>query len=75
MKELESAPKNEHFFSFSDYCQGHKNSQGQKLKEKSKSNFQTRNKIKLCNSETKTQEENTRTRDVQDKCENKFLLC
>jgi hypothetical protein len=42
MTELESALKNEHSSSFSDYYQGQKNSQEQRLKEKSKSNFQTR---------------------------------
>jgi len=29
-------------------CQRHKNSQEQKLKERFKSNFQTRNKTRLC---------------------------
>ncbi len=35
------------------YCQGHKKPQEQRLKEKSKSNFQTRNKTRLCDSKTK----------------------
>jgi hypothetical protein len=39
------------------------------------SNFQTRNKTKLCDSKTKTQELQTKTTDVQNKHENKYLLC
>jgi hypothetical protein len=49
-------------------CQGHKEQQEQKLKERSKFNFQTKNKTRLCDSKTRTQ-------DVQNKCENGFLLC
>ncbi len=37
-------------------CQGHKIPQEQRLKESSKSNFQTRNKTSLCDSKTRTQE-------------------
>jgi hypothetical protein len=55
--------------------QGHKDSQKQRLKEKFKSNFQTRNETILCNSKTKTQKHKTRTRDVQNKRENESLLC
>jgi hypothetical protein len=40
----------------------------------SKSNFQTRNKIRLCDSKTKTQEPIIRTWDVQNKLENGSLL-
>ncbi len=43
-----------------------------KAKKRFKSNFQTRNKTRLCNSKIKTQELLTRTWDVQDKCENFF---
>ncbi len=32
------------------WCQRHKDSQEQRLKERSKLNFQTRNKIRLCDS-------------------------
>jgi hypothetical protein len=49
-------------------CQKHEKPQVQKLKERSKSNFQTRNKITLCDSKIRTQ-------NVQDKHENGFLLC
>ncbi len=54
-----------------------KNTHEQRLNERSKSNFQTRNQTKLCDSKIKTQELQirTRTRNVQDKHENKFLLC
>jgi hypothetical protein len=38
------------------YCQGHKKPQEQRLKERSKSNFQTRNKTRLCDSKKKTHE-------------------
>ncbi len=34
-------------------CRGHKKSQEQKLKERYKSNFQTRNEIKSCDSKKK----------------------
>jgi hypothetical protein len=40
-----------------------------------KSNFQTRNKAKLCDSKIRTQGLRIRTQDVQDKCENEYLLC
>jgi hypothetical protein len=42
-------------------CQGHEKPQEQRLKERSKSNFQIRNNIKLCDSKTRTQERKTRT--------------
>jgi hypothetical protein len=45
------------------------------LKERFKSNFQIRTKIILHDSKTKTPELRTRTRDVQDKRENGYLLC
>jgi hypothetical protein len=41
----------------------------------SKSNFQIRNKTRLCDSKIKTQKLKTRTWNVQNKCENKYLLC
>ncbi len=41
-------------------CQGHEEPQEQRLKERSKSYFQTRNKIKLHDSKTKTQELKTK---------------
>ncbi len=56
-------------------CQGHRDSQEEKLKERSKSNFQTRKKTKLCDSKIKTQELKTRTQNVESKLENGFLLC
>jgi hypothetical protein len=56
-------------------CQKHEEPQVQKLKERSKSNFQTRNKITLCDSKIRTQELKIRTQNVQDKHENGFLLC
>ncbi len=54
-------------------CQGHKKPQEQKLKERSKSNFQIRNKTRLCDSKTKTQELKTRTCEMQNKNENKYV--
>jgi hypothetical protein len=33
------------------------------------------NKTKLCDSKIRTQELRAKTWDVQDKCENKYLLC
>jgi hypothetical protein len=42
-------------------CHGHEEPQKQKLCERSKSYFQTRNKIRLCDSKTRTQELRTRT--------------
>jgi hypothetical protein len=56
-------------------CQGHEDPQEQRLKERFKSNFQTRNKIRLYDSKTITQELKTRTWNVQNECENGFLLC
>jgi len=49
-------------------CQGHEKSQEQRLKRRSNSNFQTRDKMKLFDLKTKTQ-------DVHDKCEDRSLLC
>ncbi len=60
---------------FNQRCQGHEDPQDQRLKEGSKSNFQTRNKTRLCDSKIKTQELRTRTRNVQDQHENGSLLC
>jgi hypothetical protein len=45
-------------------CQGHKYPQEQRLKESSKSNFQTRNKTSLCDSKNK----NTRTENKNKRC-------
>jgi hypothetical protein len=42
-------------------CQRHEYPQEQRLKERFKSNFQTRNKTRLCDSKTRTQELRTRT--------------
>ncbi len=44
--------------------QRNKESQEERLKERSKSNFQTRNKTKLCDSKTKTQEHKIRTQNI-----------
>jgi len=49
-------------------CQGHEKRQEQRLKERSKFNFQTKNNTRLCDSKTRTQ-------DVQSKCENKSSSC
>ncbi len=49
-------------------CQWHEKPQEQMLKRRSKSNFQTRNKTRLCDSKTKTQY-------VHDKHEDGSLLC
>ncbi len=69
-------PKYDSYVYLQDFkCQGHEDPQRQRLKERFKFNYQIRNKTILCNSKPKTQELKTRTRDVQDKCENKFLLC
>jgi hypothetical protein len=56
-------------------CHGHKEPQEPRLKMMFKSNFQTRNKTRLCDSKIKTQDLITRTRDVHDKCEDESLLC
>jgi hypothetical protein len=56
------------------YCQGQEEPQEQKLKERFKFNFQTRNKTRLCDSKTKTQKLRTRIQDMQHKCENGYLL-
>jgi hypothetical protein len=45
------------------------------LKERSKSKFQTRNTTRLCDSKIRTQELKIRTRDVQNRHENEYLLC
>jgi hypothetical protein len=42
-------------------CQGHEKPQEQRFKERSKSNFQIRNKIRLCDSKIRTHERKTRT--------------
>jgi hypothetical protein len=42
-------------------CQGHEEPQEQRLKERSNSNFQTRNKTKLCDSKIRTQDLRSRT--------------
>ncbi len=55
--------------------QGHEETRKQRLKERYKSNFQTRNKTRLCDSKIRTQKHKTRTRDVQNKRENESLLC
>jgi hypothetical protein len=55
--------------------QEHKDPQEQRLKERSKSCFQIKNKTRLCDQKTKIQKLKTRTRDVQDKRENGSLLC
>ncbi len=59
-------------------CQGHENSQEQRLNKRFKFNFETRNKIRLCNSKTNTQKLRTWTWtwtwDVLNKCENGSLL-
>ncbi len=52
----------------STYCKRHKKIQKQRLKERFKFNFQTKNKTRLRDSKTKT-------RNVQDKHGNIFLLC
>jgi hypothetical protein len=57
------------------YCQGHRDAQDRRLKERCKFNFQTRNKTKLCDSKIRTHEKKTKTRDVQNKYENEFSLC
>jgi hypothetical protein len=49
-------------------CQGHEKPQEQRLKRMFKSNFQTRNKRKLCDLKTRKQ-------DVHNKHEEKSLLC
>jgi hypothetical protein len=63
-------------------CQRHEYPQEQRLNERFKSNFQTRNKMRLHDSKTKTQEFititqdlRTRTRNVQNKRENESSLC
>jgi len=45
-------------------CQGHEDSQEQRLKERSKSNFQTRNKTRLCDLKIR----NTRKHNKNTKC-------
>ncbi len=56
------------------FCQRHKQSQEQKLKDRSKFNFQIRIKTRLCDSKTRTQELKKRIWDVQNKHENIILL-
>jgi hypothetical protein len=55
-------------------CQGHEESQEQRLKRRYKSNFQTRNKTKLYDSKTRTQDLRAKTQDVHDKHEDEYLL-
>jgi hypothetical protein len=57
------------------HFQGHKKPREQMPKERSKFNFQTRNKTRLCDSKIRTQELKTKTQDVKKKRENEFLLC
>jgi hypothetical protein len=54
---------------------GHEESQEQRIKERFTFNFETRNKTKLYDLETKTQKLIIRTQDVQNKCEKIKLLC
>jgi hypothetical protein len=56
-------------------CQGHEDPQEQRIKERSKFNFQTRNKTWLYDLKTIMQELKTITWNVQNKSENGFLLC
>ncbi len=53
--------------------QGHEKPREQRLKERFKFNFQTKNKKKICELKEKT-ELRTKTWYVQNKCENKSLL-
>jgi len=53
-------------------CHGHEESQEQRIKKRFKFNFETRNKIRLYDSKTKTQK---LKKHVQYKSENIFLLC
>jgi CYTH domain-containing protein len=53
-------------------CHGHKKPQEQKLKERSKSYFQIRNKIRLRDSKTRTHKLRIRTQDVQNNMKIKF---
>jgi hypothetical protein len=56
-------------------CQRHKESQEQRLKKRFKFNFQTKNTTILCDLKTRKKQLRTRTRDMQKKCENEYLLC
>jgi len=47
----------------------------QRLKERFKSNFQTRNKTRLYDSKKRTQKIKIIAQNVQNKCENEYLLC
>jgi hypothetical protein len=55
-------------------CQGHEDSQKQRLKERFKFNFQTRNKKKLCDAKIRTQEFRIKTQDVQDQRGKHFFI-
>ncbi len=54
---------------------GHEESQERRIKERFKFHFETTNKTKLYDSKTKTKKLKIETQDVQNKCENKSLLC
>jgi hypothetical protein len=56
------------------YCQGQKKPRKQRLKRGSKSNFQTKNKTRLCDSKIRTQDIRVITQDVHNKHEDGFLL-
>jgi hypothetical protein len=56
-------------------CQGHEDSQEQRLKELFKSNFQNKEQNKIMQFKIWTHEPKTISRDVQDKHENGYLLC
>jgi len=55
--------------------QKHKKTQEQKLKERFKSDFQIRNKTRLCDSKTRTKKQKIKSWVVQNKPGNKSLLC
>jgi 2-oxo-4-hydroxy-4-carboxy--5-ureidoimidazoline (OHCU) decarboxylase len=55
VKIFQSSPHVERRDVEKESCHEHKESQEQKLKERSKFNFQIRNKTKLCDSKIKTQ--------------------
>ncbi len=55
-------------------CHGHEKSQGQRIQERFKFKGH-KNKTRLCDSKTKTKNLRIKTQDVQNKRENKSLLC
>ncbi len=57
-----------------DDCHAHKKTQKQRLKERSKSNFQIRNKTRLCDSKMKTQELKTKTQMCKTNVKTKFIM-